>query len=205
MARWWVCLLLLLPHALGLQVKQMHEQGLPENARYLARSASASVEPRRAGDASPLKMPSAQLCRRGMCVPNAVQRRAVQQVRELGFVQRLAFAHSTKAAGSTVDLVLWNMAHTLNTSMFVRPEHNWAEVQVRPPRTDCLALARGVGQPVANRRWGGKRCSEIAGRPRTVHRRTLLVQYGEAALRVEPDNGARRLPVPHAAAPPRPL
>jgi len=62
-------------------------------------------------------------------VPNAVQRRAVQQVRELGFVQRLAFAHSTKAAGSTVDLVLWNMAHTLNTSMFVRPEHNWAEVQ----------------------------------------------------------------------------
>jgi hypothetical protein len=79
-------------------------------------------------------------------------------VRDLGFVQNLAFAHSTKAAGSTVDLVLcvrrphplrqdacavtglwaergvwacrWNMAHRLNTSVFIRPKV-WSKVKVR--------------------------------------------------------------------------
>ena len=52
---------------------------------------------------------------------------------------RLAFAHSTKAAGSTVDLVLWKMAHAVQATLLIRPA-NFNEIRVRAPCACCVSV-----------------------------------------------------------------
>jgi len=119
------------PHAAAEEkqhhVHVIHNQGLPKNAKYTPKPNAPATH------GTPLDLNATEpICQtvegEQLCLLTPLQRRAVEQVRKNGFVHKLAFAHSPKAAGSTVDLVLWNMAHTVQATLFLRPA-NFREIR----------------------------------------------------------------------------